>query len=258
MSGKWFVKALSLTFISYFIVCLSSEVNASDITKDTVYEWAFKKMAVWSPPGKSYFPDAQEEEQDAIKRYKDIAVDVFSVAFDPEESPLFKGPNGRSKTAALLLSVANMESAFRKDVDFGIGSHAKGDGGQSWCLMQVQLGVAVNGKTKNRISLNKDSFTVNSDPASWGGEDLIADRKKCIRAGLHIMRSSFIMCASLPVEEKLAAYASGSCSSGKNASRVRVESAMKWLTASPPPAVDAKISELLYPSTKLEIAASIN
>lgn len=44
------------------------------------------------------------------------------------------------RLAAFLVTVTFHESGFREDVHRGIGEHAKGDGGQSWCLGQIMLG----------------------------------------------------------------------------------------------------------------------
>jgi hypothetical protein len=46
----------------------------------------------------------------------------------------------------------------------------------------------------------------------WTWQELVADREKCFRAGLRIARRSFSACRSLPIEHRLSAYATGSCS----------------------------------------------
>ena len=66
-----------------------------------------------------------ESVDDARDRYESIARDVVSVAFDESESPLFSGPEGRTQTALLMLSVASYESGYREKVDDGrrLGDH---------------------------------------------------------------------------------------------------------------------------------------
>ncbi len=88
-----------------------------------------------------------------------------------------------------------------------------------------------------------------SDPvyaSAWGGRDLVQDRTKCFRVALRLARLSFGACARLDVRDRLSMYASGSCSSGQEASRRRVEQAMRWLLKSAPPLVDARVLDLLY------------
>lgn len=221
----------------------SSLVNRSDLS-----DWIVKKISSWSPPGKTFYPEAAETEKEALDRYESIASDVLDVAFDPTETPIFNGPSGRIRTAALILAVARAESGFRKDVDFGIGPQSKGDGGRSWCLMQIMMGHGINGKTKTRISLNDDEVKYTSDPDDLGGEDLISDRKQCFRVGMRLMRKSFNACSRLPILERLASYASGSCNGGKDASKNRIGMAVKWISTSPPPMNDSQYRSLLNPN----------
>lgn len=146
--------------------------------------WLLGAMVAWSPP------DAHHKEGGpaALARYETIARDLAVVALDPSEKPLFEGPTGRARTALLLAAVASMESDFRKSVDTG---KLRGDNGRSWCILQVQ----VYGKT----------------PQQWTGQDLVDDRKRCLRAGLSVMRESFRICRALPLEYRLSGYTSGSC-----------------------------------------------
>ncbi len=143
-----------------------------------IITWLVAAMFAWTP--------AKEE---ARPRYTEIASDLIAVVYDPEEKPLFGGDDGRARTALLLASIAAHESTFRSDVEEG---RARGDGGTSWCFMQLHIG---SGKTVE----------------GWSGEDVTSDRKLCFRAGLHIARESFRMCAGFPDIEKLSAYASGQC-----------------------------------------------
>jgi hypothetical protein len=143
-----------------------------------IVAWLVAAMFTWAP--------AREAD---TARYTEIASDLAEVVYDPAEPPLFPGPDGRAKTAALLASIAAHESTFRPDVENG---HARGDGGTSWCFMQLHIG---SGKTVE----------------GWTGGDVTNDRKLCFRAGLHIARESFRMCNAQPTVEKLSAYASGQC-----------------------------------------------
>lgn len=143
-----------------------------------IITWLVAAMFAWTP--------AKEVDR---ARYTEIASDIVSVVYDPEEQPLFSGADGRARTALLLASIAAHESTFRLDVEDG---RARGDGGTSWCFMQLHIG---SGKTVE----------------GWTGPEVTADRKLCFRAGLHIARESFRMCIAQPLNEKLSAYASGQC-----------------------------------------------
>jgi hypothetical protein len=160
------------------------------------------QIITWLVAAMFAFAPARESERD---RYTEIANDLVAVTYDEDEAPLFAGESGRAQTALLLASIAAHESTFRRDVEDG---RARGDGGKSWCLMQLHIG---SGKTVE----------------GWTGEEVAADRTLCFRAGLHIARESFRMCAGLPLVEKLGAYASGTC--GKSAeSRQMITRAMAF------------------------------
>ncbi|HXX69844.1 MAG TPA: hypothetical protein VEK07_21870 [Polyangiaceae bacterium] len=169
-------------------------------------------MVAWVPP---YAHAWTEPEADVRARYESIAHDLASVVLDESESPLFTGRDARTQTALLMLSVASFESSFRKSVDDGIG---RGDGGRSYCLMQIRVGA---GLTRE----------------GWTGPQLIEDRRRCFRAALHILHSSFGACHALPLEDRLSAYATGHCITEARISRSRVGRAKAWWTshAAPPP-----------------------
>jgi hypothetical protein len=168
-------------------------------------------MVGWVP----LYAQPNESHDEVMDRYESIARDAATVALDPDEAPLFDGPDGRTRTALLMLSVASFESGYRKRVDEGRG---RGDNGRSFCLMQIRVGT---GATKE----------------GWTGPDLVEDRTRCFRAALHILRKSFGICHSLPVEDRLSAYASGSCGLGTEASRRRVNRARDWIARHEPPRI---------------------
>ena len=143
-----------------------------------IISWLVAAMFAWTP--------AKEVDR---ARYTEIASDLAAVVYDPAEQPLYSGADGRARTALLLASIAAHESTFREDVEDG---RVRGDGGTSWCFMQLHIGA---GKTVE----------------GWTGADVTSDRKLCFRAALHIAKSSFQMCNSLPPNERLSAYATGHC-----------------------------------------------
>jgi len=196
-------------------------------------------MSTIAPPGRAqYIPEAREDKDEAVERYESIARDAIGVVYDPAEKPLFTGNFGRIKTLDVLLSVASFESGFRRDVDFGEGRSSKGDEGRSWCLNQINLGKANSeGRTPNRIIVNfGGGYRITSNQEEgWGGQDLVADRKKCFHAALAVLRSSFASCGKSALQDKLRVYASGSCERGEAESRRRMSLANFWMTKKMPP-----------------------
>ena len=165
-------------------------------------------MTAWVP----VYAHAEPQEQTRA-RYEAIVHDAVAVAYDEAEAPLFPGPRGRAQTALLMLAVASLESAFKKNVDDGT---RLGDHGRSYCLMQIRVGDGVTGD-------------------GWSGPQLVGDRKLCFRAGLHILRGSFNACHKLPLGDRMSAYATGRCTEGEEKSRLRVGRALSWWDAHRPP-----------------------
>jgi hypothetical protein len=197
---------------------------------NVVFAWIFSFIVAVAPPGrKVYYPEAQETQQEAEARYMSIAQDVVSVVYAPGMKPLFRGPSGRAQTVSVILSVMFHEGSFMKNVDFGLGKYARGDGGRSWCLMQIKVG---NGKTMPWNIVHDRPKRWNDPPEEvfngYTGEELVHDRKLCISEGLKILRLSFGQCSKLPMEDRLRSYASGSCEKGEDASRNRMRQAMNW------------------------------
>ncbi len=190
--------------------------------------WVMLFITSHAPPGRpNYIPENQETKEEAVARYESIARDLEEVLLT--EPPLFRGPHGKARTATVLLSVMLFESGFHRNVDFGLGKYARGDNGRSWCLTQQHIG------TGRTISWNKvhNRWARASDPPEqvelgWTGEELIADRKKCIRVALRGIRSSFNSCRTYPVNEWLRSYGSGTCEAGGEASIKRMALAITW------------------------------
>lgn len=214
-----------------------------------VIAWLLAFMVTAAPPGrKQFYPDAIETKEEASARYQSIAADIVAVAWNPDVKPLFGGPNGRARTATMVLSIMLHESAFRRDVDFGLGKAGRGDHGRSWCLMQVQTG------TGRTIPWNKEKkrFYKYSDPKDevvqgWTGSELVTDRRKCIEAGIRVIGASFASCHHLPVSEWLRVYASGNCEDGSDASRRRMYTGINWYSRHAPPLSDAAIMDAMRP-----------
>jgi len=234
---------------------------------DDVRKWTVSRMLRWSRPGRSFHPPAKETLEEGTLRYAEIADAVRDVIYDPIERPVFGGRYGRARTMALVLSISLYESGYRKDVDLNIGKLARGDGGKSWCLMQLQLGTpslvhpdgrraidrnapGVRESTPTRILLEGNGIRFTNDQTvGHGGPDLIADRRLCFRAGYRAIRRSFSSCRRLPMLERLSAYASGNCNDGREASRRRVGTAIRWINTERPPLSDKDVMALLKKTT---------
>ena len=215
--------------------------------------WILSFMVAAAAPGRAtYITEATETKAEAQERYEAIAGDLAEVVWSPNEKPLFRGSDGRARTAAVLLSIMLHESAFRKDVDSGIGKHARGDSGRSWCMMQINIGTGKTlpwNKVKYRFAKpvcpEDKPATSQCDPKeeieeAMTGQDLVEDRRNCMRAGLHLIHG--VRCGGLPVREWLRAYASGSCENGSVESQARMDLAISWYGRHKP---DFKDSDIL-------------
>lgn len=254
------IKATRLAVLSASVAALTSAAPAlaQKGSADPLTDWAVERMTVWSPL--KNHAALKESPDDAKARYAEIARAARDVAFDPKEAPLFPGADGRSRTMSVLLAIASLESGgFQRNVDLGIGDGV-GDGGRSWCLMQIRLSELSQStkRTWYRVSLDERHYSyVYGGASGWGGEDLVADRSKCFRAGLHMVRKSFDIMASSPVKDRLAVYASGKPTTGFLASQRRMSKALEWLDAVPPPQTDAAVLKALaVPQDPPRIASS--
>ena len=214
---------------------LDPEASEEDEARlELVKDWIKSFMIDTAPPGrKIYHKDGQETIDDTLKRYDSIADDLVSVVYDPNTKPVFKGPDGRARTISLILSVMLHESGFMKHVDYGLGAHARGDEGESWCLMQLHVG---DGRTM-KWNTKEDRPVEWNDPEEdiaegYTGPEMVKNRRLCIAEGLKILRISFASCSGLPLEDRLRLYASGSCEKGSKESRNRVGKAIRWFAKS--------------------------
>lgn len=223
--------------------------------KAALIAWVLSVINFLSPPGRTHYTkEAQETLDEAKNRHALIAEAIVDVAFDESEAPLYGGRRGRHNTALTMVSVAFNESGFRRDVDLGLGRLGRGDYGRSWCMMQLNLGKKIVEKGGKRV---EDSAELTSD--GWSGVDLVADRRKCFKAGLHAMRRSFMSCqvgtakagtklmlhgkevvleedttVPLPMYDRLSQYATGKCTYGQHESRTRMNLAFSLMKRFPP------------------------
>jgi hypothetical protein len=248
---------------------------------ENVQKWVVDRMVAWAKPGITLLPVAMETFDDGKARYGLIANAAMRAVV--KNKSMFGGSKGRIRTAALILAIAMFESSFRKDVDMNLGQEGRGDGGRSWCLMQLQLGSPIyidetgrrviltqvckrvpapggdgtvnkceyvpppgaKASTPSRIVFVGDGYELTSDQTrGYSGQDLVSNRELCFAAGLRIVRNSFNACSKLPTLERLSAYASGNCDDGREASRKRVGAAIRWIAQYPPPMNDEQLVAL--------------
>lgn len=212
---------------------------------NAIIAWLVSFMVLVAPVTSPQFtPEAKETPEEMQARYESIASDIATFLWNPNhpERALFSGDDGRGKTASVMMGIMQFESGFRKDVDYGLGHRGVGDGGRSFCLMQIQTG------TNRTYAWNtvQNRFAYSNDPPDqvvqgWTGPELVQDRKKCIEAGWRIMKTSFAACRALPVSEWLRMYASGSCDEGSPQSRTRMNAGINWFNRNKPEFSDAAV-----------------
>ena len=76
-----------------------------------VIAWIISLITSVAPMGrKQYIPEAAESIEEAEARYNSIAFDAMSVAYDPQEKPLFTGSRGRARTVMVILAASTFEA----------------------------------------------------------------------------------------------------------------------------------------------------
>ena len=207
----------------------SSVAHAAD--DETTEEWAFKALLTIAPPEKLITVRKDETIEEMRTRYASIAKDLAEVVDNGK--PLFGGKRGRRHTAALLMSIGYFESGFVKSVGSG---KVRGDGGRSWCYMQINLG-------KGKVYFGTPEML------EWTGQDLVGESAtKCFKVGLETIRMSMGACRSRAQADWLSAYTSGRCQDNEPKARSRWSFAgtlVQRVAAAPPSAVVA-----VEPSTK--------
>jgi len=214
--------------------------------KELLIVWILTMMNAVAPPHREHhIPEARETHAQADERYRQIAEAIVDASYEEGVKPIFGGERGRATTAMMVATMFYMESGFRRDVDLGTSRVRMrrvglNDFGRSWCMGQINLGVR---KAKNE---EKDKFgetSVNTTAEGWTGPELLNDRRKCVKATINLLRASFNSCRHLEMEERLAAYAAGTCDSdvGRAAARVRFNTFRRWSSRDRPKVLDIDV-----------------
>lgn len=121
-----------------------------------------------------------------------------AIATVAEQYRFVPGDDDHLATAAILVAISFRESSF--------DNSAIGDHGKSHCAGQIYL----PGKARTR--------------EGWSGADLRADPVKCMTVTARKVAESMSACRHLPLGDRLAVYARGSCKSprGRQLSRDRM------------------------------------
>ncbi len=143
-----------------------------------------------------------------VDGYGETAAEIADAA---SAAPVYSGPDGVARTAALLTSIAWFEGRFQPD--------AVGDSGASVCMMQI------GASNLSTLGVTRAS--------------MLEDRATCLRAALRMIRTSFAVCRGRPQSESLGHYASGGkfCGGangqGLAESKHRVDLAMRLVRSHP-------------------------
>jgi hypothetical protein len=182
--------------------------------------WLLNAILAWGPLSAHRYTGVTDDE--TYNRYQSIAYDMATVTMDPEELPVFHGAKGRAQTALLALSIASFESnGFRSDVDTAeFSGDCRDEHGHS-------LG------TPGSPTCKGGTFHAKCLAQIWPrrGERTITNRQDCFRVELSRIRESFGACRSLPFDQRLAVYASGTCEYGHRESEHRVQRATRYWAA---------------------------
>lgn len=117
-------------------------------------------------------------------------------------SPLFEGPTGPEKTATALVALGEFESGLQPDAEgdcvdhktrLGVASHLgrcpAGSSPHSFCEFQIN-------------ETNLPGFKTTK-------AEIVSDIDVCTDIAIKLLHGSFTLCKGLPVDDRMANYASG-------------------------------------------------
>lgn len=172
----------------------------------TIVAWLMTLVFMTHPANKVH-PGDEAKQAEYVQHVREVVTDIQQIVYEPQQVSWFGGPYGRAYEAALVTIISSEESGgYNLDVESG---KRRGDSGSSWCIMAINVG---KGKTAE----------------GWTGPDLVADRKKCLRAGLRLMRMSLNGCRKYGTQSGLSIYDTGSCIENESISVRRIKKLM-WV-----------------------------
>lgn len=184
--------------------------------------WLASLVLMMYPPNKMH-PNDLDKQEEYKTHVNEVVKDIQEIIYDPNHKSWFGGRWGRAQEAALTTIIAAEESGgFNPDVESG---KVRGDSGASWCLMAMNIG---RGRTSE----------------GWTGPELIADRKKCITAGVNAMQRSMNSCRKFGMLSGLSPYNTGRCIRNERISVSRISRATYFVNKKVP-IDDDVINEML-------------
>lgn len=181
-------------------------------------KWILGVLLVISPPEKMA-KNVPGETADEIQARFEHTATVMADVIDGRGA-LFKGADGKFKTAAILVGIMKFESELSRDVAVGT---RRGDHGKSWCYMQIM----VNGK---------HNIWGDDEMKTWTGQDLVEDWNKCFSVGYEIVKYSLRSCGSYKNGDILSGYTTGTCKNNEKKAQHRWNYAQWLLRTNPIPA----------------------
>jgi hypothetical protein len=198
-----------------------------------------------------------EDTEAARARYERIASEIVSVAFDEANSPLFKGDDGRLKTALALASIASFEGGYHRWVENGDCNskefqarqkeehRAECDGGAAWSIFQLHMYryVIRDGEMTQAQYLenslvpgDRDWIRQHQDEIIHG-VDVVKDTRLAVLVAYYLVRYSTKNFKSL------CAYSGEDCAGTHPKATARLQRAAEYLRAHPFKAVDEEARE---------------
>jgi hypothetical protein len=168
-------------------------------------------------------PKSEDGKAAMSQARSDVATEVIEVSYDPSEPPLYKGVDGRAKTAVLLSVIAALETRLASDVRSGHCPTGQCDHGQAVGLMQVHPGEG--GIKLTRLGYRRCGPR---DASCLHASDLVSNEALAIRLALHMIR-----------QNGLASYC-GEVPEGA-VTELRRRTARGWFTQHAPPASDESV-----------------
>jgi hypothetical protein len=240
--------------------------NAALLLKQAAAKYLLAAMATWVPTQNHYLRDkaghflrtplgfVQEDQAIARARYEATASDVAEIAFDPQNEPVYRGADGRLKTALLLMSLGSFEGGFQAWVDDGscntpeFQKRAKEqhrvecDGGAAFSIWQIhpEAGYAVKDGQLTLLRFLPHGYALAHSDDVVTGEKLARDRRYAAQIAYYLVRYSEHQYHSL------CAYTGESCLGAHPLSDRREGRAKDYLARHP-----------FEPPTEAEIAAAL-
>lgn len=185
----------------------------------------------------------QESEDKARSRYEQTAREIVSVAYDELNAPLFKGEDGRLKTALVLASIASFEGGYHEWVENGDCNTPEWkknhphecDGGIAFTNWQIHMyGYVVKDGELTQSQYLRNSL--NSDDRDWmtshegeiiRGADVIRDHRLAAQLAYYIVRYSTRNFKSL------CGYTGEACDGRHDKATLRMDRAVQYLRSHP-------------------------